>query len=216
MKKLIHTVFGVAILATIAATAQNSPTTPQGQRQGFNRQEQGQRGPAQQRQYFSPEEYRERQQKFLTEKSGLTEDECAKFFPIYFELQQKKNEINANSRQTIANRRNSGPLTDEDCTKLIDNLADANIKIAQLEKEYLEKFKKVVPASKLLRIQIAEKQFGSEMLKEMQRPMPATGGINGGTGRGFNFPWQRNNIDGSQPIHRTMPSGTGTGSAGSR
>lgn len=213
MKKLIYAVFGVAVMATVTVMAQNSPTQ-QSQRQGF-RQEQGQRTP-EQRQYFSPEEYRERQQKFLTEKSGLTEDECAKFFPIYFELQQKKNEINASSRQNIANRRNSGPLTDEDCTKLIDNLADANIKIAQLEKEYLDKFKKVVPASKLLRIQIAEKQFGSEMLKEMQRPMPSSGNINGGTGRSFSFPWQRNNVDGRQSIQRTMPFGPGTGTPNNR
>ncbi len=119
---------------------------------------------------FSPEEFRARQQEFLTEKSGLTKDEAEKFFPIYFELQQKKNEINANARQTVNNSRENGHLTDEDYTKLIDNLADAKVKTAELEKQYLEKFKKIVPAGKLLRIQIAETQFGSELIKEMQRP----------------------------------------------
>ena len=119
---------------------------------------------------FSPEEFRNRQQKYLTDKSGLTEDEAGKFFPIYFELQQKKNEINANARQTVNMRSESGHLSDEEYTKLIDNLADAKIRTAKLEKEYLEKFKKIVPAGKLLRIQIAETQFASDMIKEMQRP----------------------------------------------
>ena len=69
-------------------------------------------------QQFSPEEFRARQQKFLTEKSGLTEEEAEKFFPLYFELQQKKNEINANARQTVSMRSESGHLSDEEYTKL--------------------------------------------------------------------------------------------------
>lgn len=117
---------------------------------------------------FSPEEYRKQQQEFLTDKSGLTKDEAEKFFPIYFELQDKKNEINANSRSSINLRENNGHLTDADYTKMIDNLAEAKIQTAKLEKEYLEKFKKIVPASKLIRIQVAETQFGSEIIKEMQ------------------------------------------------
>lgn len=120
-------------------------------------------------QHFSPEEYRQRQQDFMIEKSGLTKEESDKFFPIYFELQQKKNEINAKSRQSVNTSSEHGQLTDEDYTRMIDNLADAKLQTAKLEKEYLEKFKKVVPASKLLRLQIAETQFGSEMIKEMQR-----------------------------------------------
>ena len=134
---------------------------------------------------FSPEEYRARQQKFLTEKSGLTQEEADKFFPLYFELQQKKNEINANSRQSASNHADNTKLSDKEYEKLIDNLADAKIQIAKLEKEYLDKYKKIVPAGKILRIQIAETQFGSELLKEMQhtmRPMMMGGGFG-------MFPW---------------------------
>lgn len=119
---------------------------------------------------FTPEQFRERQQQFLTERSGLTAEEAEKFFPIYFELQGKKNDINAKARQTVSNAsRENGHLSDDDYNKLIDNLADAKIQTAKLEKDYLEKFKKIVPASKLLRIQIAETQFGSEMIKDIQR-----------------------------------------------
>lgn len=133
---------------------------------------------------FSPEEFRARQQKFLTEKSGLTQEEADKFFPLYFELQQKKNEINANSRQSASNHADNAKLSDAEYEKLIDNLADAKIQIAKLEKEYLTKYKKIVPASKILRIQIAETQFGSELLKEMQHTMQPTMG--GGFGM---YPW---------------------------
>lgn len=154
-------------------------------------------------QQFSPEEFRARQQKFLTEKSGLTEEEAEKFFPLYFELQQKKNEINANSRQMASNHADNAKLTDAEYEKLIDNLANAKIEIAKLEKEYLAKYKKIVPAGKILRIQMAETQFGSELLKEMQHTMQPMGGgfgMNPWYGGGsMMFPQSQFNIHHSQP-----------------
>ena len=165
MKKSGLILLGFTLAASLAVMGQNTNGNHK------KKSETATENHAQPHNQFSPEEFRARQQKFLTEKSGLTEEEADKFFPLYFELQQKKNEINFNARQTVNNRRDSGPLTDDEYKKLIDNLADAKIKTAQLEKEYLEKFKKIVPAGKLLRIQIAETQFGSELIKEMQRPM---------------------------------------------
>ena len=35
---------------------------------------------------LSREEFRAKQQAYITEKAGLTGDEAAKFFPVYFEL----------------------------------------------------------------------------------------------------------------------------------
>ena len=35
-----------------------------------------------------------KQQAYITEKAGLTKEEAAKFFPLYFELQDKKKEQN--------------------------------------------------------------------------------------------------------------------------
>ena len=48
----------------------------------------------QQQQRLSPEEFREKQKAYIIEKAGLTKDEAAKFFPIYFALQEKKKEMN--------------------------------------------------------------------------------------------------------------------------
>ncbi len=194
MRKSGLTLLFLALTTSLVVMAQ-APVGRQGSRkQDAPAAEETQRQPR----HFSPEEFRERQQKYFTDKSGLTEDEAAKFFPLYFELQQKKNEINLNARQTVTSHSERGPLSDAEYSKLIDNLADAKIKTAQLEKEYLEKFKKIVPAGKLLRIQIAETQFASDMLKELQRPAPQMMQI---PGRRF-FPW-------SNSQNRQMPfSGT--------
>lgn len=127
-------------------------------------------------QRFSIDEYRKRQKDFFTKRANLTEQEAEKFFPVYNELQQKKMQINHQSRQDAV--RQQQPLSEEECLKAIDALADAQIRIAQLEKEYLEKFKKILPASKILAIQRAEDQFNSELVKEMQRSRPNTPATN--------------------------------------
>ena len=60
-------------------------------------------------------------------------------------------------------------ISEEQSLKAIDAKADANIRIAELEKEYLQKFKEVLPASKILKIQNAEEQFNSQILKDIQQ-----------------------------------------------
>ena len=45
-------------------------------------------------QHLSPEEFRAKQKAFITEKAGLTSEEAAKFFPLYFELQDRKKQLN--------------------------------------------------------------------------------------------------------------------------
>ena len=114
---------------------------------------------------FSPTEYWKQQKAFFTEKAGLTEDESEKFFPLYNELQQKKRELNREVRR-MSYQDNQ---TEDQARKTLDVIAETNLKIAQLEKEYLEKFKEVLPASKILKVQNAEDQFNSQILKDIQQ-----------------------------------------------
>ena len=44
--------------------------------------------------HLTPEEFRAKQKAYITEKAGLTKEEAAKFFPIYFELQDRKKQLN--------------------------------------------------------------------------------------------------------------------------
>ena len=41
-------------------------------------------------QHLSREEFRAKQKAFIIEQAGLNKEEAAKFFPVYFELQDKK------------------------------------------------------------------------------------------------------------------------------
>ena len=48
-------------------------------------------------QHLSREEFRNKQKAFIIEQAGLTKEEAAKFFPVYFELQEKKKKLNDES-----------------------------------------------------------------------------------------------------------------------
>lgn len=164
------------MLAVVSVYGQNqqfpgAPQPRQGwqgwQRQNRNQNRQQPQGPNRNEQ-FSPAEYWEQQKEFFTNQASLTQDEADAFFPIYNELQQKKRELNREIRRIM--RQEGGPMISEDGSlKAIDAKADVNIKIAELEKEYLQKFKQVLPASKILKIQNAEEQFNSQILKDIQQ-----------------------------------------------
>lgn len=145
---------------------QNRPN----QGQNNNSQQQGNNSP-QQISQFSLTEYRNRQKDFISKYAGLTENEANQFFPLYFELQDKKRKLNRETRRQAVHPQNR-PFNEEEYTKIVDNMANLDIKIAQLEKSYIDQYKKVIPASKILKVQMAEDQFNSEILKDMvhQRP----------------------------------------------
>ncbi len=133
-------------------------------------QEQGRRA---ERPRMTPEEYQAKQKEFIVRYAELTEEESAAFFPLYFELQSKKHEVN---RSVWKQARAVAPheRTEEECVKMIDALADVKIACAQLEKDYLQRFKEILPAKKLMRVQMAEERYQRELLKGMQQG-PRTG-----------------------------------------
>lgn len=145
MKQLITI---ACILLTLSVSAQNRRPNPSGQ--------------------FSPAEYAKQQREFFTRNAELTQEEADAFFPIYNELQQKKREINRQIRM-IMRHEGDTLISEEQSLKAIEAKADANIRIAELEKEYLKKFKEVLPASKILKVQNAEEQFNSQILKDIQQ-----------------------------------------------
>ena len=177
MKKLI--IFLIGIIAFFPLSGQNAQNNQQRwgvqQRQAWQRNGTSfQRNRTDQQQVpnrigqFSPTEYWNQQKAFFTERAGLTEDEANAFFPLYNELQQKKRDLNRETRRIMRQEGGVAP-SEEQSLKAIDAIAETNIKIAELEKEYLQKFKKVLSASKILKIQNAEEKFNSQILKDIQQ-----------------------------------------------
>ena len=164
-----HILTIVCLMLALSICAQGQQTDARRpnvqQRQGWSRNTPQQPQAPNRIGQFSPTEYWNQQKAFFTEHAGLTEDEATAFFPLYNELQQKKRDLNREIRR-MSRQENQ---TEQQAQESLDAIADINIKIAELEKEYNQKFKEVLPASKILKVQNAEEQFNSQMLKDIQQ-----------------------------------------------
>ena len=120
------------------------------------------------RRHFSPEEFQKHQREYITSKAGLTQEEADAFFPLFFELQNKKFALEHEARKSIKKERGV-KMNEEQCREFVNKKSDAKIDIAKLEKEYTAKYLKVIPACKLLGVQHAEITFQRDLMKRMMR-----------------------------------------------
>ena len=125
--------------------------------------------------HFSPEEFQAKQKAYITEKADLTTQEAEAFFPLFFELQKKKFELERNVRKDFKKERNE-KMTEEECRNFVYKMADTKIEIAKLEREYTEKYLKVLPPCKLRRVQHAEGSFQRDLMKKMTEQRPKRNG----------------------------------------
>ena len=122
---------------------------------------------AQNRQHhkMNREEFCKRQQEFLTQTVDLTSDEADKFFPLYYELQRKKNALNKEAWQKL-HRGQHENLTESEYSKIVDDVIKARIAADELEYEYIQKYKKFLSAEKIFKLQHAEMLFHRRLLNK--------------------------------------------------
>ena len=109
---------------------------------------------------FTKEEFRARQEAYLTQKAEITQEEATKFFPIYFELQDRKKTVNDKAWEQA--RKGKNPKT-------IEGIVKARIEADKLDLEYLQRFKKILSPKKIYKLQRAEIKFHRDILKIMHQ-----------------------------------------------
>ncbi len=119
-------------------------------------------------QHLSREEFRAKQKAYIIEQAGLTKDEAAKFFPIYFELQDKKKKLNDESWE-VMRRSKDEKVTEAQYEGINEKVINNRIAADQLDKNYLSKFKKILSNKKIFLVQRAEMRFHREMIRGVNR-----------------------------------------------
>ena len=112
-------------------------------------------------------EFRTKQQAYMTKKAALTPEESEKFFPLYFEFQDKKKAINKEAWE-IARKGKNPETTDTEYQEIIDTFFDNQETIAKLEKEYIKKYRAFLSDKKVYMVYWAERKFTRNMLKILQ------------------------------------------------
>ena len=128
---------------------------------------------------MNKQQFRERQKQFIIQRVKLTQEEAEKFFPLYFELQDKKHELNRNVWKQMRNGQ-KGELTDTEYDKIVEDVIKARIAADKLDLEYVKKYKKFLSPKKVYRLMRSEMTFHRNLLnsfthnkkgKRAQRPV---------------------------------------------
>ncbi|KAA6339318.1 hypothetical protein EZS27_012746 [termite gut metagenome] len=119
-------------------------------------------------QYITPDEFRQKQKVFIIEKAQLTSKEAAEFFPIYFEFQDKKRDLNDQIAQLMRGIKEENSMETQ-YKEIVDKMYELRTTQNELDKIYYEKFKKVLSYKKIYCVQKAEMHFHRELLKTMNK-----------------------------------------------
>jgi tRNA U34 5-carboxymethylaminomethyl modifying GTPase MnmE/TrmE len=112
---------------------------------------------------------------FLTEKIDLTSAEAQEFWPIYNEFSDQMDEIHEKTKKNIIDLHKSmDSLSDAEKEAAIDRHVNYEVREAELEKEYHEKFKEVLSIDKLIKLYEAEHEFKKKMLRLIRGDKPSS------------------------------------------
>ena len=106
---------------------------------------------------------------FITDKLNLTVEEAQNFWPVYNEFQNKKEEIFIEKRKMHKSIiKNIDTLSDKDIIEALNKINGLKLKEVQLEKEYTDKFLKVLPPKKVILLHKTEMEFKRSLLKKLK------------------------------------------------
>ena len=111
---------------------------------------------------FSPEKFQAEIEEYIIKEAKLTQQETAKFMPVFREMTQKQRAIYKQQRQL----RHTQPTDEAGYREAIKKSDQMDMELKTLQQTYHEKFLTLLPASKVFEIIKAENRFHREMWKK--------------------------------------------------
>jgi len=107
---------------------------------------------------------------FFTEKLNLTPQEAESFWPVYNEYWERKNQIIDNKRTAMKYcSKNIDTMNDEEIVKYADMYVNFQKQESELLLEFNEKFKKVLPPQKVLKLYQTDYDFKMYLLHQIKK-----------------------------------------------
>ena len=124
---------------------------------------------AEEQQKFSPEKFQADLEQYITTEAGLTNEEAAKFFQLYREMQQKQRVVYNKMHELF-----KLPHDEASCKRAVQRRDQLEIELKQIAQTYHNKFLRVLPASKVIGTIIAEDKFHRRAFRKLgqQRNAP--------------------------------------------
>ncbi|MBP5360946.1 MAG: hypothetical protein J6129_05645 [Bacteroidaceae bacterium] len=115
---------------------------------------------------FSPEEFAQKCDCFITSEAKLTQQESQKFLPLYHAMKDAQRKL-MQERGRLVREAMKDDSNDKQTLKTLERLIEIDRQVVDIEQDYQKKMLKVLSPSKLLKVRVAEKKFERQMLHKM-------------------------------------------------
>ncbi|MEL5992798.1 hypothetical protein [Hymenobacter segetis] len=102
---------------------------------------------------------------FITNRVSLTQDQAQKFWPLYNEFSTRRRELNRSGR--LLRRDVTEGMTDQQIRDNFTQSFNMRQQELNLEKEYFDKFQKVISLRQVAQLFQAERDFTKEVIKRV-------------------------------------------------
>lgn len=111
---------------------------------------------------------------YLTEQLNLNSIEAEKFWPIYNSYDKEQNEIRNNYKSSLRKKTNNTKegtdnLTEDDAKKLISLKLLTDRNLYESQKKFIGNIKEIIPYRKIIKLQVAEMEFGRKLMRKYRR-----------------------------------------------
>ena len=114
---------------------------------------------------------------FITNRVALTQDQAQKFWPLYNEFSDRRRDLNRNGR--LLRREVTDGMTDQQIRENFNQSFTLRQQELNLEKEYFDKFQKVIALRQVAQLFLAERDFTKEVIRRVAgRPGQQGEGLN--------------------------------------
>lgn len=110
---------------------------------------------------------------FFTRKLNLTSGEAEKFWPVYNNYTNKKNQVQID-RAELMNRvaKDGSKMSDKEITEAGDKLIASFSEEIRLTEELHKKLKEILPPMKVLLVYQTENQYKAQLLRQLNGELP--------------------------------------------
>ncbi len=110
---------------------------------------------------------------YITDKLDLTPEEAEKFWPIYNEneklMAELRKEENLAIKKHIKERSDIEGVTEKEAQEIVSSMRKIEQRIHDQKGRVYSRLKKVLPYKKILKLQVAEREFKRSLLRKLKK-----------------------------------------------
>lgn len=102
---------------------------------------------------------------FITNQLDLSDKEAQAFWPIYNQYEKDRKKL----RKNRIKKSDVETMSDQQLSSLLREMIEKQEQVVALRSQLIEQLKPILPLKKIVKLQIAERQFKKEILRHMNK-----------------------------------------------